>query len=223
MEDEVKRYLSRYTRSGYGNGSGPGAGYESGDGYGYRCEAEYGSENGSGSGDGDGSGYGSGSGNGITAFCGQAVHEIDGVQTLIDHIKGNAAKGRILMGDLTTCTCYIVRGGGMFAHGDTLRQAMDELQDKLYRMMDVEERIEAFLQAHKENVAYPARDLFAWHNRLTGSCEAGRKAFCADHGINLDEDNYTVAQFIALTRDAYGGKVIRKLEDTMMEREKQGT
>lgn len=200
MADNVTRFLSRDTGLGSGDGDGSGSGSDDGSGFG------------------SGYGYGYGSGSGVTNFCGQAVYDIDGVQTLIDHIHGNAAKGRILMGDLTTRPCYIVRGGGMFAHGDTLREAMDALQDKLYKTMDVEERINAFLQAHKEDAAYPARDLFAWHNRLTGSCEAGRKAFCEDHGINLDEDRYTVAQFIALTRDAYGGKVIRQLEETIRQR-----
>ena len=42
---------------------------------------------GSGYGSGDGSGYGSGYGSGIGSFDGNVVFKIDGVQTIITHIK----------------------------------------------------------------------------------------------------------------------------------------
>ena len=78
--------------------------------------------------------------------------------------------------------------------------------------MPEEKRIEAFLEAHREDKKYPAQDLFDWHHRLTGSCMAGRKAFCLNHQIDLENDLFTVAEFINLTRDDYGGSVIRNLE-----------
>ena len=97
---------------------------------------------GDGSGDGYGYGSGSGSGDGILSFCGQRVYQIDDVPTLIDHVHGGVAMGRILRADLTTESCYIVKQGSLFAHGETLRAAMEALRDKLLEGMPLEERIE---------------------------------------------------------------------------------
>ena len=137
---------------------------------------------------------------------------VDDVPTIIDHVHGNVAKGRILMTDLTTKDCYIVKSeDGAFAHGYTLREAMDALLEKQFDDMPEEKRIEVFLEAHGEDKKYPAQDLFDWHHRLTGSCMAGRKAFCLNHQIDLEHDSFTVDEFISLTKDDYGGSVIRNM------------
>ena len=154
---------------------------------------------------------GSGSGSGVTAFAGERVFQIDDVPTLLDRIKGNIAKGRMLMDDFTTKACFVVKNGGLFAHGDTLRQAMEALNDKLFEDMPEEERIEAFVKAHEGGKAYPNADFFDWHHKLTGSCEAGRKAFAQNHGVNMS-GSMTVEAFIALTERDYGGVTIRKLK-----------
>ena len=60
---------------------------------------------------------------------------------------------------------------------------------------------------------YPNRDLFAFHHVLTGSCRMGREQFVSNHGISLD-GNTTVREFVRLTRDSYGGSVIRKLPES---------
>ena len=93
----------------------------------YCYESEYGYGSCHGYGLGESTGYGDGFGRWIVSFCGQKVYRIDDVPTLIDHIHGNIAKGRILRDDLTTEDCYIVKQGSLFAHGETLRKAMDEL------------------------------------------------------------------------------------------------
>ena len=49
-----------------------------------------------------------------------------------------------------------------------------------------------------------------WHHRLTGSCEMGRRAFAERHNVDLN-GSMTVAEFIRLTENDYGGNVIRKL------------
>ena len=220
VKEAVKRFLEvpRGSGDGYGDGSGYGSGFGYGDGSGYG--SGFGDGSGSGSGYGDGSGYGSGSGYGdgsgfgdVTSLAGDPVNMVDNVPTIIDHVHGNAAKGRILMEDFTTKDCYIVKSeDGIFAHGYTLREAMNALREKQFDDMPEEKRIEAFLEAHREDKKYPAQDLFDWHHRLTGSCMAGRKAFCLNHQIDLENDTFTVDEFINLTRDDYGGCVIRNLE-----------
>ena len=235
---KIKEFLDARSGdgSGYGSGSGDGDGYGSGSGYGYGYGSGsgtgYGSGSstgsgtgygtGSGSGDGDGYGYGTGydSGDGIKKYDGEDVHMIDGVQTIITAVHGNIAKGFILQGDLTLTPCFIAKVEDCFAHGETVRQAVTDARDKAFEGLPQEERITAFLDAIKPNTAYPVMTLYDWHHRLTGSCEAGRKAFAKDHGIDLSAD-MTREAFFELTKDAYGGSVIREAM-RIAEREKDG-
>ena len=84
--------------------------------------------------------------------------------------------------------------------------------------MPVERKIDLFLEQHPDRERkYPARDFYDWHHTLTGSCDMGRRSFCQDHGIDVDNDTFTVAEFIGLTEHDYGGNVIRQLKNRMDE------
>ena len=237
LDEKVKAFLS--VSSGYGSGDGDGSGYGSGSGCGYGCGSGsgygsgdgdgsgygsgsgcgYGSGSGcgdgSGSGSGDGCGYGCGSGCGIRSFNGELVYNIDGVPTILRHVRGNVAHGVILNLDMTTTNCYVAKQDNIFAHGATLAKAMDALRDKLFEDMPVEERIAAFLKETEDGRAYPAQYFYDWHHRLTGSCDMGRRQFARDHGIDVDSDTMTLREFLALTKDAYGGSVIRKAMENL--------
>ena len=222
---------------GYGYGSGDGYGYGSGSGYGYGYGYGSGSGYGDGSGSGDGYGYGSGygygygygdgygsgdgSGSGSVGLAEINVHKVylvDGIATIFTSIQGNVAKGFILQSDLTMTPCYVVKNGSTFAHGDDLHKAMSALRDKMFEDMPEEERIAEFIKEHPDkDKAYPNQDLFDWHNRLTGSCMAGRNAFVKDHGLTLDGET-TVTGFIKLTENAYGGDTIKNLDKAYAER-----
>ena len=178
---------------GYGDGDG--------DGYGY--------------GDGDGYGSSSGYGDGVTSIGGKFFYSIDGTSTSIDGVRGNIAKGHILRSDLTLEPCYIVKGGRFFAHGKTIREAQEALQEKLLEGMIDEERVDAFLSEFNPDTEYPAKAFYDWHHRLTGSCEFGRNAFAKDHGIDVEHDSMTVQRFVELTENAYGGNVIRMVKDRL--------
>ena len=189
-EEKIKEFLD------------PGSGY--GDGYGY----------GYGDGYGDGYGYGDGSGYGITEINGLPVHLVDDVQTVFYHIRGNVAKGAILRDDLTLEPCFIVKGNGHFAHGESLRKAMEALTDKMFDDMPEEERITEFVKAHPDYRAkYSNSNLYDWHHRLTGSCEMGRNEFVASKGIDLEGES-TIEEFVAMCRNSYGGSTIRKLPES---------
>ena len=165
---------------------------------------------------GSGYGYGSGSGSGIGRYCGQKVYYIDGVRTLIDEVKGQFAKGRIIRGDLTVEVCWIAKFGNSFAHGKNIHEAHTAAFDKELQDMPEEERIDRFVEGHPDmEMSYPGADLFRWHNLLTGSCEMGRRAFCRDRGIDIDTASFTVKEFVKLTCDSYGKEVIRKLAERL--------
>lgn len=201
--ESVKKFVAVSSGNGNGNGSGYGSGNGNGDGSGY------GSGFGSGYGSGDGDGYGDG--DGIASYDGRDVHLIDNVQTIITAVFGGAAKGYILETDLTLTPCYVAKSGNTFAHGNTLKEAIDALHKKLFDDMPEEDRIAEFFKAHSPSVKYPAKDLFVWHNRLTGSCEAGRMSFVRSHDIDLKNDTFTIEEFVSLCKDSYGGETIKKL------------
>lgn len=194
----------------YGDGSGNGSGSGSGDGYAFGdC---YGSGYGSGYGDYDGSGFGDCYGSNLKSINGKKIYMIDGIAITISRIHGNIAKGTIINRDLTETPCYIVKEGKYFAHGKTLAEAREGLQDKLFDKMSVEKRIAAFWTCHKRGIKYPTKDFFEWHHKLTGSCLMGRQQFAKDHGIDLDGE-MTVEEFIDLTKNSFGGDIIKKLEN----------
>ena len=192
LAEKIKAFLSVSSGDGDGYGSGDGSG--SGYGYGY----------------GSGDGYGYGYGDGIKSFNGEPVYTIDDVPTILHHVRGNIAHGVILNRDLTTTPCYVVKQDNCFAHGETLGDAMAALRDKLFEYMSEEERIAAFLRETEDGKAYPAQYFYDWHHQLTGSCDLGRRQFARDHGIDVDSDTMTLREFLNLTKDAYGGDVIRK-------------
>ena len=163
---------------------------------------------------GDGYGGGDGDGDGIKIFDGHTIEMIDGVQTIIDRAHGNFARGWILGRDLTLSPCCVVRNEeGMAAHGETMREAMTALMEKEMENRSPEERVEAFVACHDQGKKYPAQDLFEWHHHLTGSCLAGRKTFCRDHGIDIEHDAFTVEEFVRMTKGNYGADVIDLLAE----------
>lgn len=195
----IQYYLTN--RSGHGDGSGSGSGSGYGSGYG----------------DGDGNGYGSGNGyesGGIKIFNSHKVYIIDSISTIITFVRNNIAKGFILNSDFTLTSCFIVKKDNYYAHGNTLREAFDSLQEKLYNNYPLEDRIlkfkEHFIDFSKK---YKASDFFIWHNILTNSCKMGRLSFVNNNNINLKSDMLTVYEFIELTKDSYNGEHIKKLLD----------
>ena len=184
--------------NGYGDGSGDGDGYGDGSGYGYGyCS-------------GDGDGYGSG--DGLKSLCGEPVYMIDGVPTIITGLRGSVAMGFIVMTDLSKRKTFVVKGGGKFAHGEDLHAAQAALQEKLFDDMPIEEKLEAFREKFTPGEAYTVADFYDWHHRLTGSCSQGRDAFAQDHGLSMS-DAMTPEEFINLTKDAFGGRIIRQLAE----------
>ena len=120
--------IEEFLSVGYGYGSGNGTSNGGGDGYG----------SGFGNGSGYGSGYGRGDGSGIKNINGYNVYEVDRVPTIFTHIHGNEAKGYILESNVILKPCYIVKGNGYFAHGETLQEAQSALEEKIIGYIEEE-------------------------------------------------------------------------------------
>ena len=219
LEDKIKEFLTFSDKFGGGNGSGYGfeecdgngrgygtGSYNNGKSYGAAYNEDYGLKP-------VFSGYGLGHscGFGLKSINGNIVHIIDNMPTIITSIHNNVAKGFIVRTDLQLIPCYIVKDGNKFAHGDTLRNAFDSLQEKLYDDSTEEERINAFKKKFPEyDVKYNNKDLFTYHHVLTGSCKMGREAFVLNNGLSL-EGKTSVREFIELTKNSYGGNIINRL------------
>ena len=88
----------------------------------------------------------------------------------------------------------------------------DELEKKLFDDMPVEEKLEAFREQFTPGESYTVADFYDWHHHLTGSCTQGRDAFAQDHELSMS-DTMTPEEFINLTKDAFGGRIIRQLAE----------
>lgn len=212
----------------YGNGAGFGKGHGYGDecGNGFGCGRCYEFKDGCGNyyngghysefSNGCGYGHGYGDNTSIKVVKGVVVHTIDGIATLIESVHGNFAKGYILKDDLTINSCYIAKCGNYFAHGETLEDAFHYAREKYEENLPIKERIARFNEQYPDrNKKVPANELFNWHHTLTGSCLIGRKHFCKERKIDYENGEYSVNEFIQLTKNAYNGDIIRQLESSL--------
>ena len=221
LEKQIQDFLKidYGSGAGFGDGSGYsfGHGNTDGSGYGYGFDDGLGYGDGSGVSSGVGSDDGSGIGNrfgysdGVLSINNQKVYLVDGIQTIITKIRNNIAKGFILKDDLTLKPCYVVKSNNMFAHGKDLKEAMKSLQEKIFEDLSEEERIDMFLNEFEKDKKYKGHVFFDWHNKLTGSCLMGRELFVEENELDLEKE-YTVDEFIELTKNAYGSKIIKDLE-----------
>ena len=210
--------------NGYGNGGGSGSGSSNGSGGGYGYSDGHGTFHGDGYGYGkcygfdygNGSGYGSayGYGDGIKELNGNIVDYIDNVPTIITQVRGNIACGYIVKEDLTLESCFIAKVGDSFAHGKTLKEAVTDAKAKEIKKLPIEVRIANFKETFGPlNSEHIGEEFYVWHSILTGSCRMGRDGFCKAHGIDLSK-KYTVKYFLDITKDSYGGDVIRLIRES---------
>ena len=214
-------------RNGTGVGSGDGFGYGSGYGYGNDTDVGYGCGIGSGdgtsysTGDGSGSGYGKGSGSDygygygnldIKSFNGNIVDYVDLLPTIITQVShGNIARGYIVMMDFTLNPCYIAKVGTYFAHGRTVKDAVEDANSKELRNIPIEDRIKKFIEVFGSlDSEHEGKEFYRWHHILTNSCRMGRDEFCQNHSIDLDK-KYTVRYFLDITSEEYRGDIIKKI------------
>ena len=233
MEDVIKFLKIKPLPNGSGYGSGDGSGYggygcggygsgdgsgDGGDGYGY-------GDGGDGYGDGgggDGYGYGCGSGDGwgdsdggLKSLNNNCVYLIDGIETIIENVKGVVASGFVVNKDLSLTKTFVVKNNYFFAHGKTIKEAKNYLIEKTLINLPIEQRIENFkIEFPDLEKSYSAYKFFEWHYYLTGSCKMGRESFCLNNNIKMS-DKLTVAEFVELTKNQYGSEIIIKLKTSL--------
>lgn len=148
--------------------------------------------------------------NPIIEYDGKPVYYIDSVPTVLEHMHGDMASGFIVKDDMTTRPCYVARGQGYFAHGDTAKGAVAALEEKILASMSSADKIEQFAAKFEIDTEYTVEEFYHWHHDLTGSCETGRKVFMENHGYKM-EDKVTTRQFLEITKNDFGSSIIRQL------------
>ena len=100
---------------------------------------------------------------------------------------------------------YLVKEGELKAHGNTLKQAMEDLTFKKLKDVEVSEIVKEIKETEKvTRLQYRA---------ITGACQFGTEQFCKEHSIeNLKEIKIEELRKI-LTLDNYGAKRFWKLID----------
>ena len=147
----------------------------------------------------------------LISYNGQKVFYIDHIPYIPRHIKKEIAFVDVICEDMRTKKKVIVKGQGMFACGNTIKEAFEALENKRFDRLDIESKKQKFFLVFNTEDEYPARDFFVWHGFLTGSCESGRMIFAKEKGFDLDHDKMTKEEFFMLVKDEYGWEIIKTL------------
>ena len=159
-------------------------------------------------GSGSGSGYGDGSG--LQKYNNHYIFLIDNLPTIFTNIKGNVAKGFIVNKDLTLEKTWIAKGHNYFAHGSTLKEALQSLEEKIFANLDTESKLAEFKKLFVKGKTYKGTEYFKWHNLLTGSCLQGRNYFVKEKNLDLKKE-YTPLEFLNIVKGAFGWSVLKDL------------
>ncbi len=90
----------------------------------------------------------------------------------------------------------VARKDDTFAHGESIREAIQELRFKM-----AERNIEEYRNLGLESVL-PFEEAVMMYRVITGSCQYGVNRFLEENKI--EERNYTVAEILSLTKGYYG-------------------
>ncbi|MFV0399174.1 MAG: leucine-rich repeat domain-containing protein, partial [Oscillospiraceae bacterium] len=94
--------------------------------------------------------------------------------------------------------CHIAEKEGIFAHGETIKEALHDLRFKL-----AEDRgAEQYQHLNRDNVLQ-VEDAIAMYRIITGACKFGTEQFLS--GMEEIKDAYSVQEIMDITAGQYGG------------------
>lgn len=101
--------------------------------------------------------------------------------------------------------CFVVEKDGFYAHGATVKKAVQDLEFKLCKERGIE-------QYQGYTLDSPPVD-YMFYRVMTGACQMGTEEFMRSHGID-STDKYTIRQVIELTKGEYGhDRLIQNLKN----------
>ena len=118
----------------------------------------------------------------------------DGVFTEILHKKGNVYKVKKLH---SKKEFYLVTNGEKYAHGDTIKEAKEDL---IYKISN---RDKSEYENLKLNDSLTLEQAIECYRVITGACANGVKDFLTSNP-EVKQENYTISQMIEYTEGKYG-------------------
>ena len=127
--------------------------------------------------------------------------KVDGIFSKVVSHKGNVYKVRQI-GE--TKERYLVTdGAGKWSHGDTLKEAKDDL---IYKISNRDKSAYENLTLESELTFAEAIEAY---RVITGACSTGTKMF-VENGLTERKEKYTISEIIRLTKGQYNSEVFRK-------------
>ena len=91
---------------------------------------------------------------------------------------------------------------------------MQAAQEKYNNNRPLHEKIADIIKKYPSfNTMVLHSELYSLHHVLTGSCKFGRDEFVKAHGLDPNNGEMTIRDFIKLTKNAYGGDIILQLKE----------
>ena len=124
-------------------------------------------------------------------------HERDGI---------NIAKAKYFQGGdpKNWSRAYVASRGNHTAHGDTIREAVEDVTFKYLR--DTVDTCEIIAEVKKTQQVTRSQ-----YRVLTGACRQGIQRFMDEHQISAETESLPLRQVLDLTANAYGGDKMREL------------
>ena len=126
----------------------------------------------------------------------------DGVFSVVDNHRGNVWRTH-RVGKQETL--YVVTDGeGHYAHGNTLKEAKDDL---IYKINDRDTSIYENLSLDSE---LSFEEAIAMYRTITGACSAGTRYFIESRLPKPYKEKYSLREIIELTDGEYGSEKLKK-------------
>lgn len=149
-------------------------------------------------------------GSNIKTYNNRFVYYIDNRRIMFDQIHGNFAKCTCINIDLTTYQVWLVKDFGVLAFGNTIKEAHHNAKLKSWQLIPIETRIKQFVETHPLDKEFSNKELFEWHDILTGSCMVGKYHFCRKNKIDLNKQT-SVKEFLLLVKNEYKSDIIQQI------------
>jgi hypothetical protein len=123
---------------------------------------------------------------------------VDGILSKIIHQRGDVYK---VVNYGETEVTWIVKSGGVYSHGKTLKEACDDL---LYKTSNQDKSAYKNLKLDDE---LSFKDAIKMYRTITGACSQGTRYFVEQNEDKIKE-SFKVSEIVEITRGQYGHNVL---------------
>lgn len=143
---------------------------------------------------------------------GKRVYRVDGIQCIFKSVHKDWAVVEVdLLGERKTL--FLAKLGGFISHGNSIREAFEQLQDKVVALIHYEENKALFMKRFpKMDKKYANSDLIRWHSKVFGACDEGTALFLKEKRIPYFGKT-TLVEFFDTIRGGFHSWLVADLEN----------